>query len=78
MLCCECGERIVEKSKLADMCNLCYQVLDMDRFLEIEHNINGPFKCDRCRDWGKVLVRGKKNPAYMYVRVCPECAGGTK
>lgn len=80
MICKECGERIVQRSEIWNMCDLCYAVLDMDRFKEARVRIKDePVYCERCRDTGRVLVRDKKNPGYMYVRNCPECnARGTK
>ena len=79
MRCRECNERIVQRSEIYDVCACCYVVLDLDRHKEARVLVKDePVDCERCRDTGKILVRGSVGSLYMYARPCTECGRGTK
>jgi len=74
MLCKECNERIVRMSKVDGMCELCYQVLDLDRYIERKPlKPKAEFNCERCCDTGRVLERVADDSPYMVVVKCPQC-----
>jgi hypothetical protein len=74
--CSQCNEPIVRMSKVPGVCLCCYQVLDMGRYEEVDPVVPNSWKCDRCKDWGKILMRKEPgNPSFLIAIPCPNCGG---